>query len=499
MRAIKQIRHFSNGVFEAAQADRTFSSINPATGETVAEVCVAGDAEVRDAVAAARRAFDDGPWPRMRASERSAYLRAIADALEENTETLGLLETLDTGLPISSTRTGHVGRAVQNFRFFAAEAERIGGETLPLDDTHLHVTSREPVGVVAIITPWNAPLGLATSSVAPTLACGNTCVIKPSELSPITTSELAKIVQAIELPPGVVNVIHGPGRPTGEALATHSDVDAIAFTGSSATGRHLMACAAPTLKRFVGELGGNAPTLIFGDADLGRAVDAALLSAFANNGEACVAGSRILVEARVYSEFVERFVARARRIRVGDPLVETTELGPVISAAHRDRLLELVADARARGATLRCGGGAPPGLTGGSYLEPTVLSDVGPSCRLAREEVMGPVVGIGSFDDESEALRLANSGVYGLAAYVWSGSSNRALAVARRIRAGTVWVNAAMTRDHRAPFGGYKQSGVGRLGGHFSIDAFTEVKNTCLAVGTPRLPRLGAPPEGGSG
>jgi len=490
--AKKNIGLFIDGRFEPSRSGETFGSINPATEEVIAEVSAAGDDDVGRAVSAARKAFDEGPWPRMHAAQRAAYLNAVADALEENAAKLGLLESMDTGLPLSGTQAGHAARAVQSFRYFAAEAERIGGESLPLDAAFVHVTSREPVGVVAIITPWNAPLGLATLGLSAALACGNTCVLKPSELSPITASELAKIFQALEFPPGVVNVIHGAGRPSGEALASHPGVDAIAFTGSSRTGRRLMEIAAPRLTRFIGELGGNAPTLVFADADLDQAIDGTLISAFANNGEACVAGSRILVERRVYADFAERLVERARRLVVGDPLAERTEIGPMISAAHRNRLLGLIADARERGASVRCGGVIPSGFSVGHYLLPTVLSDVPPQSRLACEEVMGPVVGMSPFEDEADAIRQANDTIYGLAAYVWSGHSNRALRVAQRVRAGTVWVNAAMTRDIRVPFGGFKQSGIGRVGGRFSVDAFTEVKNTCLAVRPYPLPRMGA-------
>ncbi|HWO26238.1 MAG TPA: aldehyde dehydrogenase family protein [Kofleriaceae bacterium] len=490
--AKKDIQLFVNNCFEPSSSGQTFSSINPATEEEIAEISLADAGDVERAVLAARAAFDEGPWPRMRGSERAEYLLAMADAIEENQEILGLLECMDTGLPLATTRAGHVVRGVQNFRYFAAEIERIGGEAIPLDNAYLHVTSREPIGVVAIITPWNAPLGLATSSLAAALACGNTCVIKPSELSPITTSELAKIVEALELPPGVVNVVHGPGRPTGEALASHPGVDAISFTGSSPTGRRLMELASRDLKRFVGELGGNAPTIIFADADLEQALDATLLTAFANNGEACVAGSRLLVERSLYPTFVERFVERVQGIVVGDPLAERTEVGPVISAAHRSRLSGLITEACDLGAKLRCGGAPPGELATGFYLQPTVVADVPLHARLSREEVMGPVVGISSFEDEADAVRRANDTIFGLAAYVWSGNSNRALGVAQQLRTGTVWVNASITRDIRVPFGGFKQSGVGRIGGRFSIDAFTEVKNTCIAVRPYPLRRFGA-------
>jgi 5-carboxymethyl-2-hydroxymuconic-semialdehyde dehydrogenase len=493
----KTIQLFVNNRFEPAANGQVFSSINPATGDAIAEVSLASADDVARAVTSAREAFDHGPWPRMRGAERAEYLIAMADAIEDNCDTLGLLESMDTGLPLSATKAGHVMRAVQAFRYFAAEIDRIAGEALPLDGAYLNVTSREPIGVCAIITPWNAPIGLASTGLAAALACGNTCVIKPSELSPISTSELAKIVEALEFPPGVFNVVHGPGRPTGEALASHAGIDAITFTGSSPTGSHLMEIAARGLKRFVGELGGNAPTLVFADADLEQALDATLLSAFANNGETCVAGSRLLVERSLYPTFVERFVERARNIVVGDPLAAHTEVGPVISAAHRDRLSAMIAEARDRGAKLCCGGGIPRELAG-FYLQPTVITDVPPGARLAREEVLGPVVAISSFEDEADAIRRANDSNFGLAAYVWSGHPNRGLRVAQQLRAGTVWVNASMTRDMRAPFGGFKHSGVGRLGGRFSIEAFTEVKNTCIAIQPYALRRFGIRDQEGS-
>jgi aminomuconate-semialdehyde/2-hydroxymuconate-6-semialdehyde dehydrogenase len=345
--------------------------------------------------------------------------------------------------------------------------------------------------VAAVVTPWNAPLSLATSGAAAALACGNTCVLKPSELAPVTTSELAKIFDALELPPGVLNVVHGPGQPTGEALAVHPEVNAIAFTGGTATGRRIMEGASRTLKRFVGELGGNAPTLVFADADLDRAIDGTLLCAFANNGEACVAGSRILVERPLYDAFVERFVARAAAIRVGDPLEPTTEVGPIIAPRHLERLQGLIRGAVAEGATVRCGGGRPPGLDRGYYLQPTVLTGARPGSAVLRDEVLGPVVTITPFQDEAEGLAMANDTPYGLAGYVWTVSAERILRVSRRLRVGTVWANTALVRDVRVPFGGYKQSGVGRLGGQYSIQAFTEVKNTCIAITPHKLPALG--------
>jgi len=490
MANVKRVDLFIDGRFEPARSGETFAAINPASEEPVAEVALAAAEDVDRAVTAARRAFEEGPWPRLPAADRAAYLRAVADALEENEETLATLEAMDTGLPITFTR-GHASRAAIHFRYFAGEVERLSGTTHPQDEAYLHLTTREPVGVAAIVTPWNAPLSLATSGAAAALACGNTCVLKPSELAPVTTAELAKVFEALELPPGVVNVIHGPGQPTGEALAVHPEVNAVAFTGGTVTGRRIMEGAARTLKRFVGELGGNAPTLVFADADLDRALDGTLLCAFANNGEACVAGSRILVERPLYDTFVQRFVARAKAIRIGDPLEPETEMGPIIAPRHLERLQGMIRGAVEAGATVCCGGGRPRGMERGYYLEPTVLTGVRPGSAVLREEVLGPVVTITPFQDEAEGVTMANDTPFGLAGYVWSGRADRLLRVARRLRAGTVWANTALMRDVRVPFGGYKQSGVGRLGGLHSIHAFTEVKNTCIAIDPHAMPSMG--------
>jgi 5-carboxymethyl-2-hydroxymuconic-semialdehyde dehydrogenase len=493
--APRKIQHFIHGHFEPSESQEVLRSPNPSTGETLAEVSVGGEREVDRAVSAARRAFDEGDWPRLPASERAEYLRSIADALEENTQTLAKLESMDTGLPVAFTE-GQVVRAVHHFRYFAGEAERLSGETYPMDGAYVHVTSREPMGVAAILTPWNSSLGLSTMSGAAALACGNTVVLKPSEWSPVTVTELAKIVQALELPPGVFNVVHGPGHPTGEALVRHRGVDVINFTGGTATGRRILGLAAEGLKRCVCELGGKAPTLIFADADVEQALDGTLLCAFANNGEACIAGSRLLVERSLYDAFVEKFVARVRQLRVGDPLLPETEVGPVISQPHLERLGSLIQSARQEGANLRCGGGTvPKAFSRGYYLEPTVLSEVPPQARISREEVLGPVVTFTAFESEEEALAMANATEYGLAAYVWSGNAQRLMRTASRLRTGTVWANSSMIRDIRAPFGGFKQSGIGRVGGRYSIESFTEVKDTCIPVQPLELPRLGVKPH----
>lgn len=482
---------FINGEFTPPTGDAYFESVEPATERTLASVAVASSADVDAAVVAARRAFDSGPWPRMRADERAAMLQTVADLLEESLPELAELETRDTGLPILYTEGGHLPRAVAHFRYFAEEARRLLGETYPMDDAYLSFVTREPVGVAALLTPWNAPLSVASMNVAAALASGNTCVLKPSELAPLTAARLAGIVQEAELPPGVLNIVQGTAHPTGHALVSHPGVDVISFTGGTETGREIMRQAAGGLKRLSCELGGKSANVIFADADFEQALDSALLCVFANNGASCVAGSRILLERPLHREFLDAFVKRAGNIRVGDPLSFETEMGPMISKGHMEKVAGYVRAGVDEGATLCCGGGRPPHLSSGYYQLPTVFSDVSNRMRVAREEIFGPVVAFIAFDDEEECVRVANDSPYGLAGYVWSGNAERAMRVARQIRAGTVSINAPTIRDFRAPFGGYKQSGFGRTGGRHSIEAFTELKTTCLPINPYKLPRMG--------
>jgi len=482
---------FIDGRFVEAATDEVFETINPATEKPLARVALAQPEDVERAVAAARAAFDSGPWPRMSVQERVYYLTYMADLLEERAESLSETETRDTGLPIEVTRDGHIPRAVIHFRYFAEEVQRMAGEAYPSYDAFLSVTSREPAGVAGIITPWNAPLSVATMNVAAALACGNTCVLKPSEKAPLTASLLAEVAAEAELPEGVLNVIHGPGHPTGEALVAHPGVDVICFTGGTETGRRIIEKAAVGIRRVGCELGGKAANIIFADADFERALDGALVSIFWNNGENCVAGSRILVERPVYDRFLEAFAARARAIRVGDPLSPETEVGPLISAPHLENVLRYVRSGLEEGAVLLAGGDRPEHLPEGYYILPTVLADAHTGMRIVREEIFGPVAAVIPFETEEEAVRIANDTVYGLSSYVWSQNVERGLAVAARLRVGSVSVNAPIVRDIRVPFGGYKQSGLGRVGGRYSLDLFTEVKTTCLPVGPFPFPRMG--------
>lgn len=486
------VKLYINGEFSPSQDGAVFDTLNPTTEQVIKQVSLAGAEDVARSVAAARHAFDDGPWPRMSVQERTYKLLEIADLLEKRWESLAELETRDTGLPITLTQGGHVPRAIAHFRYFAEEAQRIVGETYPMDNAYLQLTVREPIGVAGVILPWNAPLSLATMSVAAVLACGNTCVLKPSEQAPLTSAVLAEVAAEADLPPGVLNVIHGPGQPTGRALVTHSGVDVIAFTGGTATGQQILADAATGLKRVVCELGGKSACVIFADANFEQALDGALLSLFANNGESCVAGSRILIQKPLYDQFVKSFVERVERICLGDPLLPDTEMGPLVSKAHLERVLGYVQSGIEEGAVLCCGGKQPDNFSKGYYILPTVFIDVDNSMRIAQEEILGPVAAIIPFDTEEEAIHIVNDTQYGLASYIWSQDSQRTLSLAQKIRVGTVYINSPLIRDIRVPFGGYKKSGIGRIGGRYSIQSFTEVKSICLPINSLSLPKFGS-------
>lgn len=485
-----RIEHLINGK-PVASADY-FETINPADQAVLAEVARGGAAEVDQAVQAAKAAFP--AWAGRPAKERATLLHNLAELIRKHVPELAETESRDTGQVIAQTRDALVPRAAYNFDYFAEMCTRVNGHSYPTE-THLNYTLYHPVGVCALISPWNVPFMTATWKAAPCLAFGNTAVLKMSELSPMTASRLGELALEAGIPPGVFNVVHGYGNEAGEALTSHPDVRAISFTGSTATGNHIVKAAG--LKKFSMELGGKSPFVIFADADFERALDAAVFMIFSNNGERCTAGSRILVERSIYSKFAERFVERAKRLanRIGDPLDHDTIVGPMISKNHLAKVRGYIELGSKEGATLACGGldapQLPAALRHGNYVAPTVFVDVDNRMRIAQEEIFGPVACVIPFDNEAEAIRLANDVAYGLSSYVWTESTGRALRVAAAIEAGMCFVNSQNVRDLRQPFGGTKASGTGREGGTWSYEVFLEPKNVAVSLGSHRIPRWG--------
>jgi betaine-aldehyde dehydrogenase len=472
-----------DGVWSGASDDASRPLIDPGTGETFAHVAEGTLADAQRAIAAARAAFDRGPWRTTSAQDRAKVLFAIADALEARAEEFSRLETLNAGKPLRETEYD-VADAANCFRYYAGIATKAHGETYDVPAPSQSFTVREPIGVCGMIVPWNYPLLMAVWKLAPALAAGNTCVLKPSELTPLTALLLARVLHDAGLPPGVVNVVTGAGPIVGAALAESHDVDKIAFTGGTATGRTIMSAAVGNLKKISLELGGKSPNVVFADADFEVAIDYALFAIYAGCGQVCSAGSRLLIEASIHDRFIARLVERARKIVVGNGFDRATEMGPLISAQHLAKVEGYIAAGIAEGATLACGGTRPAGLTRGNYLLPAIFTGTTPAMRIVREEIFGPVLAVQTFRDEAEAIALANDTVYGLAGGVFTADAARALRVVRAIRAGITWINTYHPTYNEAPWGGYKQSGIGRELGTYGYDAYTEVKqiNINLAV-----------------
>jgi len=465
--------------------------VNPTTEQVISRLREADDLEVDAAVRSARKAFDSGRWPRMDINERKDILYSIRDHLRKHAEELAYLECLNTGLPLQSVRV-HVQRMARNFEFFAEVASNVHGETYTQTSGFLTYVTREPKGVAGCIAPWNAPLALASMRVATCIPWGNTCVLKPSEYTPLSMRRMVEIFHEAGLPPGVVNLVNGRGTVTGNALVNHPDIDMVGFTGGTSTGRAIAAAAGRNLKPVALELGGKSANIIFDTADVERALDGALAGIFGNNGQQCLAGSRILVQRGIADAFIERFVARARKIRLGDPLLATTEVGPLAFRQHMERVLSFVEVARADGATLLTGGKRAADFERGWFIEPTAVMASSNAARVCQEEIFGPFATFLVFDTLDEAIAIANHSRFGLVNYVWSEDLTTAMRCSRDIRAGTVWVNTPMMRELRAPFGGYKESGIGRDGPQSSLEFFTELKATIIPIDPVKMHRYGA-------
>lgn len=482
------VPHLVAGVPTAGNGE-TFANVSPVDGLPLGQIAAGGVAEVDLAARAAAEAGVD--WKRVPGPTRRRLLHRVADLIESKADEIALVESMDTGQPIRFMEKA-AARGAENFRFYADRAPAASdGQSLPTDQ-HLNYTLRSPIGPVAVITPWNTPFMLATWKIAPALAAGCTVVHKPAEWSPLSATLLAEILLEAGIPPGVTNLAHGIGEVAGKALTEHADIKAVAFVGESSTGSAIMAQGAQTLKRVHFELGGKNPVLVFADADLDRALDAVVFMIYSLNGERCTSSSRLLVERSIHDAFVERLTARLRNLRVGHPLDPETEIGPLIHPRHVKKVQGYLTLAADEGADVRRGD-MPDGL-GSNYVAPALFVGARPSMRVAQEEIFGPVLTVMPFDNEADALEMANGTRYGLAAYLWTADVTRAHRIAMDLDAGMVWVNSENVRHLGTPFGGMKSSGIGRDGGDYSFDFYMETRNVAIALGAHRIPTLGAGP-----
>jgi aminomuconate-semialdehyde/2-hydroxymuconate-6-semialdehyde dehydrogenase len=483
---MQEIRHFVDGQFVPSANGATFDDVNPATGEVIAKVFEGGREEIDRAVKAARRALPQ--WAALAQEDRSRLLVDLAKGIERRFDDFLLAEVKDTGKPISLARHLDIPRGSANFNYFAEHFKYVDTAFWENKQQNaLNYALRRPVGVVGIISPWNLPLLLTTWKAAPALAAGNCVVIKPSEETPATATLLAEVCNEVGIPKGVCNVVHGFGpESAGEFLVGHPDVDAITFTGETATGKAIMRAAADGLKKLSFELGGKNPNIVFADADLEVCLETTLRSSFANQGEVCLSGSRLYVERPILNRFLDMLLARIEETtKLGDPMDPETTMGSLISRTHLERVMAYVESARADGAVIHCGGEEirlPGKLAQGAFYAPTVMTDLKPESKAQKEEIFGPVVSVTPFEDEDQALKLANGTRYGLSATVWTSNLSRAHRVAAALDVGIVWINTWFLRDLRSPFGGMKESGIGREGGVYSLDFYTELKNVCVKL-----------------
>jgi betaine-aldehyde dehydrogenase len=474
---VANLKMFIDGEWRDAQNQGTRPIINPANGEVITFAPEGTVADARSAIYAARRAFEEGSWSGLSAHERASFLFKVADKIDEYADELTQLETMDNGKTLREAGYD-VGDAAACFRYYAGLITKPDGQTYHVADPMQAMVVREPVGVCGLIVPWNYPLLMSVWKIAPALAAGNTIVFKPSEVTPVTPKKLFEIFEEVGLPKGVANLVMGAGPVVGHEIASHPEVDMVSFTGGTKTGKHIMKTAAETMKKVSLELGGKSPNIIFADADFETAVDYALFGIYAGAGQVCSAGSRILVEESIYDRFVNSFVARSKQIRVGPGEASHSEMGPLVSREHLEKVLHYIELGKQEGAVLACGGKriVSNGLDKGYFVEPTVFIDVKQEMRIVQEEIFGPVVVIQKFKDESEAVKLANSTVYGLAGAVFSNDGAKALRVIKKLRAGITWINSYHPTYNEAPWGGYKQSGIGRSLGTFGLEEFQEIK-----------------------
>ena len=478
------IRHqlFIDGRFVDAADGQTLATLNPHDNSVIADVAMAGREDVDRAVAAAERAFP--AWARMAAADRGRILLKLADLIEANTEELARLETLDTGHPLKDSRALDVPRTAACYRYFGGMADKFQGDVVPVETGFLNYLLREPVGVVGQVVPWNFPLMFTAWKMAPALAAGNTVVLKPAEITPLSTLKIAELMLEAGMPPGVVNIVPGLGHVAGQYIAEHPRIAKVAFTGSTATGRRIVQASAGNLKKVQLELGGKGANIVFDDANLTAAVNGSAWAIFHNQGQACIAGSRLMLQESIADEFLERFATLARSIRLGNPMDPATEMGPLTSALHRDRVLAYVDVAREQGGELVAGGRAPldEALRGGCYVEPTIVKAKSPQDRIAQEEVFGPFVTVLTFKDEAEAMAIANGTEYGLGSGLWTSHLQRAHRMAREMKAGMVWINSYKRVNPGSPFGGVGQSGYGREMGFDAMREYTQVKSVWVNV-----------------
>jgi acyl-CoA reductase-like NAD-dependent aldehyde dehydrogenase len=475
---------FINGEQVDAASGATFDTYNPATNQVLAQVAQAGKEDVDRAVAAARAAFEGGKWPRTSAARRGNLLIKVAEIMRKRSDEIARLEVMNNGKAISQAKA-ELTQAIEDFEFYAGAATKIMGQTIPVPGTFFNYTVREPLGVCAQIVPWNYPIMMAAWKLAPALAAGNTVILKPASATPLTALLLGEICAEAGLPPGVVNVLPGPGAEIGAYLAEHPGVDKIAFTGETTTGRDIMRRAAATLKRVTLELGGKSPNIVFEDADLESAVNGSLFAIYYSAGQSCEARSRLFIHESLYDRFVEMFVAKAAKLKVGNPLDETTQIGSLISRKQWDTVHSYVELGKREGAEVLVGGGRPQGagLDQGNYYLPTALGNVDNQMRVAQEEIFGPVVTMARFSKEAEAIKLANDVVYGLAGTLWTKDVGRAIRVAGAIKSGVVTINTPYTAFPGLPFGGYKQSGFGRELSMETLNLYTELKSVLIYTG----------------